>query len=305
MAHPALERILALSSREEELEDTVAYLTRNLAPAVKSGDAVLICFPHEQETDFGTMAGKAVINCGGKPVFWGEDPRWKELLRLSFLWKATAIIAPPLIILGLTKLAAYKKVPLYLTHAVMAGYPCLNWFIDGVERGLDCKTMGAFGPGITSLLSGFSCGCGRGIHIRDDRYLVKILDNEGRALPDGSLGRIAIAHREDPDALYPTRNFARLLTQPCPCGNPSAKLVDLDVEHNSDFFMLELAADLLYWNSVLDCSVERTEQGIRLEIVCFPGEKMPKLPGCAKLLVRSWDPERDCPLTLDPKWTAP
>ena len=133
MAHPALERILALSSREEELKATVAYLTQNLAPAVKSGDAVLICFPHEQETDFGTMAGKAVKNCGGNPVFWGEDPRWKELLRLSFLWKATAIIAPPLIILGLTKLTAYKKVPLYLTHAVMAGYPCLNWFIDGVE----------------------------------------------------------------------------------------------------------------------------------------------------------------------------
>ena len=305
MAHPALERILALSSREEELKATVAYLTQNLAPAVKSGDAVLICFPHEQETDFGTMAGKAVINCGGKPVFWGEDPRWKELLRLSFLWKATAIVAPPLIILGLTKLAAYKKVPLYLTHAVMAGYPCLNWFIDGVERGLDCVTMGAFGPGITSMVSGFSCNCGRGTHLRDDRYLVKILDNEGRALPDGSLGRIAIAHREDPGALYPTRNFARLLTQPCSCGNPSAKLVDLDVEHNSDFFMLELAAELLYWNSVLDCSVERTEQGVLVEIVCFPGEKMPKLPECTKLVVRSWNPELDCPLTLDPKWTAP
>ena len=77
------------------------------------------------------------------------------------------------------------------------------------------------------------------------------------------------------------------------------------MEHNSDFFMLELAAELLYWNSVLDCSVERTEQGVLVEIVCFPGEKMPKLPACAKLLVRSWDPERDCPLTLDPKWTAP
>ena len=69
MAHPALERILEITSRKEELEFTVAYLTQNLTPAVKSGDAVLICFPHDQETDFGTLAGKAVMNCGGRPVF--------------------------------------------------------------------------------------------------------------------------------------------------------------------------------------------------------------------------------------------
>lgn len=35
-----------------------------------------------------------------------------------------------------------------------------------------------------------------------------------------------------------------------------------------------------------------------LVLICFPGEKLPKFPSCAKLQVRPWNPERDCPLPL-------
>jgi len=35
-----------------------------------------------------------------------------------------------------------------------------------------------------------------------------------------------------------------------------------------------------------------------LALICFPGEKLPKFPSCAKLQVRPWNPERDCPLPL-------
>ena len=35
--------------------------------------------------------------------------------------------------------------------------------------------------------------------------------------------------------------------------------------------------------------------GLELEIVKFPGEKLPKLPDCAKLILRSWNPELDEP----------
>lgn len=302
MRHPAYERLLSITSQNEELESTVAYLTQHLAPIVKSSEAVLICFPREKETDFGRMAEQAVLRCGGLPVFWGEDRRWKELLRLSFCTKASTIIAPPLIILGLSKIAVFEKIPLHFYNAVMAGYCCLDWMMDGIEKGLDCKLWGALGPGISSVLSGFSCDCGRGIHLREEKFGLEIVDGSGAELPDGSHGRVVLYHRNDPDAPFPTKVFGSVMPRRCPCGDPSPKLVGLDGETNWETSLVKYAEELLYWNSILDCVFTKTEQGMELEVVCFPGEKMPKFPSCAKLLVRSWNPEQDCPLPGGAGW---
>ena len=50
-----------------------------------------------------------------------------------------------------------------------------------------------------------------------------------------------------------------------------------------------------YWGSILDCKIANTGHGLELEVVVFPGEKLPKFPSCAKLLVRAWSPEKDEP----------
>lgn len=53
------------------------------------------------------------------------------------------------------------------------------------------------------------------------------------------------------------------------------------------------------WNSVLDCLVSREAGGVNLELVVFPGLRLPKLPGCAKLTVRNWNPEEDHPFIME------
>ena len=60
----------------------------------------------------------------------------------------------------------------------------------------------------------------------------------------------------------------------------------------------ELEAQLLSWSSVLDFRAERTEQGLRLEVLVFPGRKLPKLPSGACVTVRPWDPRLDAPFCL-------
>ena len=57
----------------------------------------------------------------------------------------------------------------------------------------------------------------------------------------------------------------------------------------------ELLENLLSWNSVLDFRVTRTEYGLCLETVVFPGKNLPHLPSCARLLVRNWNGEKDSP----------
>ena len=57
-----------------------------------------------------------------------------------------------------------------------------------------------------------------------------------------------------------------------------------------------LAHNLLSWTSVLDCHVKKGDFGLEIEVVCFQGEKLPKLPSAAKLVVRPWNPQTDEPL---------
>ena len=60
----------------------------------------------------------------------------------------------------------------------------------------------------------------------------------------------------------------------------------------------QLEAQLLSWNSVLDFHAKRTEQGLRMEILVFPGRKLPNLPSGASITVRPWDPRLDAPFCL-------
>lgn len=59
-----------------------------------------------------------------------------------------------------------------------------------------------------------------------------------------------------------------------------------------------LEAQLLSWSSVLDFRAERTAQGLRMEILVFPGRKLPQLPSGACITVRDWNPKLDVPFCL-------
>lgn len=305
MENPALERIWSICSEKDELEASVRYLTEKLMPIIREGESVLICFPREKETDFGTLAGRAVERCGGMPVFWEKDLRWITLLRLSFVSKASTVIATPLVMLGLSKLAAEEGIPLYFFNVVLAGYPCLDWMMDGIEKGMDCKTWGVFGPGIGPIVSGVSCQCGRGIHIREDAFDIEITDEHGDEVVDGTNGHIVLSSKREPDARFRTRFTASIMTHKCPCGEPSAKLVGIEVGPSIYSSNVKLAEELLYWSSILDCHITRNEHGLTVEVVCFQGEKIPKLPSCAKLIVRAWNPETDIPMSITSGWANP
>ena len=57
--------------------------------------------------------------------------------------------------------------------------------------------------------------------------------------------------------------------------------------------------ELSGWNSVLECFVCREAGGVSLEMVVFPGQRLPRLPSCAKLSVRNWNPEEDHPFVME------
>lgn len=63
--------------------------------------------------------------------------------------------------------------------------------------------------------------------------------------------------------------------------------------------LVALWQELSGWNSVLDCHISKETCGLNLELVVFPGQRLPKLPSCAKLSVRNWNPDEDHPFVME------
>lgn len=62
--------------------------------------------------------------------------------------------------------------------------------------------------------------------------------------------------------------------------------------------LLALRDHLLRWSSVLDCWLVKGSYGLEMNVIIFPGKKLPDFPTCAKLDARAFDAERHTPFYL-------
>lgn len=284
------------------MEKRLDYLCTQMKQFLRKGERVLVCFPQQDSGVLSELICRAVECCGASAVHWGPDLRWKALLRQAFSCKAGTIIGPPLVILGLTKLARATGTPLYIRNVVTAGYPCLDWMIDGIRQGLDCRSWGFLDCDNGTDVAGFSCRAGRGVHLRSEEFEARILDENGLCVADGEAGDLYLVRKSGPQKIISTMDRARLERCVCSCGDTRPRLMDLGPGSRTDARLMELGNEINQWTSVLDCRVEKSCAGLEIEIVVFPGEKLPKLPSCAKLIVRPWDPETDAPFWIRPEW---
>lgn len=273
----------------QDKDASVRYLAANLSRFVKKGDKVLLAFLRHESDSIGGLMEQAVKLCGGTPVMW-EDHRWKSLLQIAFFSRASVIVGPPLVILSLAKLQKYTGLPLYIRHAVSAGYPCLDWMVEGIRQGLDCQTWGCLDVG-NAVVAGFSCGKSLGVHIRQEEYDVEVLSEKEAE------GQILLRSKTYPDKSYLLREHGRIETAPCICGCAAPRLMDIHSGPSMDPELRLLGERLHSWTSVLDCRIKRGEYGLELELIVFPGEKLPKLPPVAKQVIRPWDPKHDEPFS--------
>lgn len=293
-------QIVEKSKEKQAQERSIAYLTEHLSRFLRKRERVLICFLEHEEGNLSWLMEQAVLRCDAIPVVWGPDHRWKTLLRQAFSNKVSAIIGAPLLVLGLTKLKKHSATPLSIRKVITAAYPCPDWMIDGIVKGLDCEAGGCFSLGQSGAVAGFACGRSWGVHVREAEYGVDIVDEDGNSLPDGELGEMVLYPQDCPELRCPMGENARLKRVRCRCGSKAPRLLDMRPGRTEDPDLIALGQQLQSWTSILDCRLNKGEYGLEIEIVAFPGEKLPKLPSAAKLVIRPWDPETD-----EPFWYVP
>jgi len=300
MEQAGCDAFLRRCGEPEALERGIAYLAEHLGRILKPRERVLICFPRRSERDLSWMMEQAAVRCGAAPVVWGPDFRWKTLLRMAFLTKASAIIGAPAIVLGLMKLRKNYATPLYIRKVITAGYPCMDWMIDGIREGFDCQVSGCFTFGLEAVAAGFACGHSLGVHLWDAEFGVEIVDGQGRPLPPGQSGEIVLYRKDDPALRCATGENARLEMGICGCGSASPRLMDFTPGKTMDPDLFALGQYLQSWTSILDCRLRKGPYGLEMELMTFPGEKLPELPTAAKRILRPWDPAKD-----EPFWYVP
>lgn len=288
----------------EMMDQTVDYLAENMSKFLRPGDKLMLCFAAREPGNIGELLARAAQKIGVTALI-PDDLRWKTMLKLAFSSRATAISAPPFVVLGLTKLARHTQTPLYFHNVITVGYRCSNWIIDGIQRGLDCQVWGCLGPGSGPLVSGFTCDKEPVIHVRDDLFQIDIEDADGNPVADGESGYIVITPKNMPHLRYHTLEFARMKRTGCACGCQSPLLMDMFSGEDVDLQLEQLGRELMLWTSILDCRLNKGEYGLEVEIVTFPGEKLPELPNCAKLVRRAWNPGEDIPYWFYPNWRKP
>ena len=293
MEHPAYTKLVEMASTPEAMEATVEYLVDKFF-FIKPKDAVLICFTRNQPNEIGSLFGEAVKRRGGEPVYWEKDFRWKTMLRQAFSNRVNAVIGPPMVVLGLSKIARFNGTPLYIRNVVTAGYPCMRWMVEGLAKGFDCDVQGIFTPG-GRLISGFVYRNHRDAHLREDLYGVEIAnaDEEG-------VGDMILYSKQDTTVRYPTGEKAKIETENCGCPDTSLYLTHMQPGSASDLELDAITQNLISWTSVLDCRVRRSGYGLELELIVFPGEKLPKLPSAARQVIRAWNPDKDEPIYYTP-----
>lgn len=293
-------QLVKLSMEPQNQEQTIVYLSEHLGKFLKPRERVMICFLEHKPGNISWLMEQASLRVGAVPVLWGPDHRWNTLLRQTFYARPSAVIGPPLVILGLMKLKKQNNTPLPIRKVVTAGYPCLDWMIEGIAKGLDCEVGGCFSLLESGVVAGFACGHSWGVHLREDVYGVDVVGPSGALCEPGIPGEMVIYPKSDPSLRLPLGESGCKEERVCACGSKTVRLVDMHPGSNTDEDLLKLGQDLQSWTSILDCRLARNESGLSIEIVCFAGEKLPKLPTAAKLVIRPYNPKSD-----EPFWYVP
>ena len=222
------------------------------------------------------------------------------LFRSAFETYASAVIGPPLVVLGLMKMGKATATPLNIHNAFLAGYPYTSWMTEDIKSGLDCRIWGCYWIGDGPVIAGFTCEKEAGMHIREDIFEAMVRDASGAVSEDARRGFLTLHYKSHPGLVYDTQETAKIWHQPCSCGCDDPRIVETQFIGDDDPWKLVLEDRFLSWSSVLDYHATRTEDGLALELVVFPGVNLPAAPSCVQVTARDWDPDTDVPFCMEP-----
>jgi phenylacetate-CoA ligase len=188
-------------------------------------------------------------------ILTGDPISFAEMLRLGVLARPRALVS--------TAVAMSAGLRRRLTDA--CDCPVIDWY-----------SLTETGP------IGYLCPRGDAYHVLPHDLHVEVLDEDGLPVSDGARGEVAVTGGRNPFlplVRYRTGDFGRLAFEPCPCGEETPRLLDLEgrkpvlfrAADNSSVNAVDLARALRELPLVQHRFTQRADSSCELVVRPVPG----------------------------------
>lgn len=194
------------------------------ATGVDADDVVQIAFGYGLFTGgFGLHYGAERVGASVIPISSGNTKRQIQILQD---FKTTALVCTPsyALLLADTMIGMDINInTLHLKYGLFGGEPWSEEMRGEIKNKLGIIATDNYGlsevmgPGVAG-----ECSCCNGLHINEDHFIVEVINPETlEPVTSGELGELVfttITKEAFPVIRYRTRDLARLIPEPCPCG---------------------------------------------------------------------------------------
>ncbi len=254
---------------EDDLENTVQLYMAGLGELIFPGSVTMICFPFSGPFGLGELISEAVSRLGARPLKTGPFLCYGEYAELLKREKPDTFVGMPVQLLGLLRFCGRSS----LRRALVSGDACPESVIRECESILGSRLFPHYGSREMGMAGAICCQAHEGMHLRENHIIAEIVDDEGRALPDGEVGELVITTigmEAMPLIRYRTGDYTRILPEPCPCGSATLRLDRIE-RKNKGLNVPELDSILFEDPDVIDCCYELRGQHLDIHVLTGGG----------------------------------
>ncbi len=196
---------------------TVSFFSAGLSELIHWGEKALIAMPFTGDSGLGELIQEAVEGLGAVPVPAGNMRSFGEMLELLDEEKPETFIGPPVLLLSLLRMRPKSSIK----RGLVSGDACPPGIMKAIEERLGTRLYPHYGSRAMGLGGAVTCPAFQGMHLRENDIIGEIVDEKGKAVPEGEWGELTVTLIEAgamPLIRYRTGDISRFLPGICPCG---------------------------------------------------------------------------------------
>lgn len=196
---------------------TVSFFSAGLSELIHWGEKAVIAMPFTGDRGLGELIQEAVEGLGAVPVPAGNMKSFGEMLELLDKEKPDTFIGPPVLLLSLLRMRPKSSIK----RGLVSGDACPPGIMKAIEERLGTRLYPHYGSREMGLGGAVTCPAFQGMHLRENDIIGEIVDEKGKAVPEGEWGELTVTLIEAgamPLIRYRTGDISRFLPGICPCG---------------------------------------------------------------------------------------
>ena len=196
---------------------TVSFFSAGLSELIHWGEKAVIAMPFTGDRGLGELIQEAVEGLGAVPVPAGNMKSFGEMLELLDKEKPDTFIGPPVLLLALLRMRPKSSIK----RGLVSGDACPPGIMKAIEERLGTRLYPHYGSREMGLGGAVTCPAFQGMHLRENDIIGEIVDEKGKAVPEGEWGELTVTLIEAgamPLIRYRTGDISRFLPGICPCG---------------------------------------------------------------------------------------